>query len=724
MLLYNIDFEIAGIIVCILSFIFISIHYGNISSVKKFKKVIALNVIAASLDALTVVFYSFPGIIPDWLNYVINSACFLFGAWCSYAIVDYIKIYTAQRENAEKSERMHIFSKIVFFCYTLVLIANFCAPVVFYFDEGGNYIRTGIYPIVYVVPLIFIVYSNYFIVTRRKLLERRQISAIILYTVCMIIGMALQFFVMPDTFLSYFFAALAILSMTFTLETPEYIKLIQTMKELEAAKDEAENATKAKDNFLANMSHEIRTPLNSILGLDEIIIRESKDKRTLVHAKNIKSAGNALLAIINDILDLSKIESGKMELVNVEYATARVINDIANMTREKALSKGLKYEINISETFPSRLYGDEVRVRQVILNLVNNAIKYTHQGSVSVDVLFKRAEEPIGEFRNPVLLTINVNDTGIGIKNEDRDSLFENFIRLDEKKNRKIEGTGLGLALTKQFVEMMGGTINVISTYGKGSTFSVELVQDCVDETGIGNLMEARKNELENEVEFVPTLYAPKARILVVDDNDMNLQVFTELLEVTHIEIDPVDSGRECIRLCQKNKYDIIFLDRMMPEMDGLETMEIMKEQHLADGIPVVMLSADALIGSREKYLSMGFDEYMTKPVKYEDLERMIFKFLDKDKLEKMPRAEEESAENDNKAFGVQAQATEQQRDKSSLLVIDGSKEKLDAHKALLNGYKTTLVLDDEKAGRYMTKHDVDYVLISAEEYSKLTNPQ
>lgn len=732
MLIYNIDFELSGIVIEVLLLFFISVHYTGAYSVKEFKKVILLNLLAASLDAITVYFYSFPGIIPDSLNFLINSCCFIAGAVCSYAIVQYIKIYVAQKAHGILSVKKSIVGIVVLIVYSLMFVINAFYPFIFTFDELGNYVRVGIYPIVYIVPMSFVVFSNFYIFKNRKYLTLGQMFAMLIYTIFMITGTALQFFVFPDVFLSYFFSALAILSMTFTLETPDYINLMKTMVELNDAKEEAESATKAKDSFLANMSHEIRTPLNSILGLDEIIIRESSDEKTLLHAKRIKSAGNTLLAIINDILDLSKIESGKMELVNVEYATARVIEDVSNMTRIKANDKNLSLKINISEDFPSRLYGDEVRIRQVMLNLVNNAIKYTQKGGIVVDVAYSiiKSDEP--SKRDIVKITAKVKDTGIGIRQEDMHLLFESFRRLDEKKNRHFEGTGLGLALTKQFVELMGGTVEVESVYGKGSTFTVNIEQECVDGTGIGNLQMARIIAVEEEKEYEPKLYAPKARVLVVDDNEMNLQVFAELLSITQIDVDAAESGTECIELCKKKEYDVIFMDRMMPEMNGIETLQNLRGEDLIGDTPVIMLTADAIIGSREKYMAFGFEDYMTKPVRYENLEKLLFTYLPKSKVQEKPVTSSDFGDEQSVCASEAVKSENEKTTESgvnpehvsgpSLVVIDDSKEKLDEHRKLLQNYKVAMALGEERAERYMEKHDVDYVMISKEEYQKLVS--
>ncbi|MCR5635481.1 MAG: response regulator, partial [Lachnospiraceae bacterium] len=371
-------------------------------------------------------------------------------------------------------------------------------------------------------------------------------------------------------------------------------------KVLELEKDAANASNKAKSNFLANMSHEIRTPMNAIIGMDEMILRETKDTKIRKYATDIQSAGRTLLSIINDILDLSKIESGKMELIPVEYDFSSVLNDIVNMTMKKAEDKGLKYNLDVEPGIPSVLYGDEIRIRQIILNIVNNGIKYTEHGEINIHIAFDRAKSK---------LICHVADTGMGIKTEDLEKLFSSFQRLDETKNRNIEGTGLGLNITKQLIDMMGGNIYVESEYGKGSVFKAEVIQKVVDDTPINNYSEHLKNaQIEKEI-FKPKLIAPTARILIVDDNEMNLEVISELMKETRIQITTASSGSECLDILKGNTFDLILLDQMMPGLSGIQTLEKMREDHIADGTPVVVLTADAIVGARDSYIKEGFSD-------------------------------------------------------------------------------------------------------------------
>ena len=468
---------------------------------------------------------------------------------------------------------------------------------------------------------------------------------------------------------------------------------------LKLEKEAADNANKAKSNFLANMSHEIRTPMNAIIGMDEMILRDSKDSKILKYATDIQSAGRTLLSIINDILDLSKIESGKMELVPVKYDFASVLNDIVNMTMNKAKEKGLEYKLIVQPDIPSVLFGDEIRIRQIILNIVNNAIKYTSEGIVTVDVSFLHSEEK---------LRVKVSDTGIGISEEDMDKLFSSFQRLDETKNRKIEGTGLGLNITKRLVEMMNGTISVESEYGKGSLFTAEMIQSVVDDTPIGDYAQRLEMfNLEKEA-YKPALIAPEAKVLIVDDNDMNLEVITGLMSETRIKVTTAVSGEDCISNLEKHKYDVILLDQMMPGMSGTQTLEKIKDKHLADDTPIIALTADAIAGAKEAYIREGFTDYLSKPVMYGELEAILLKYIDSSLL----ITEEELNKNEINNPSEIKEYDETTEDKPVVLVINNSSDKLKEFKEFLSEkYKGVFVKDEESAEKFMKNHKVEFVV-------------
>ena len=468
-------------------------------------------------------------------------------------------------------------------------------------------------------------------------------------------------------------------------------------KVLELEKDAANASNKAKSDFLANMSHEIRTPMNAIIGMDEMILRTSPEDPVRKYALNIKSAGKTLLSIINGILDFSKIESGKMDLVPVDYSFASVMNDIVNMSLKKAEDKGLEYRMNVSEAIPSVLRGDEIRVRQVMLNLINNAIKYTHEGSVSVDVSFDRLEDT---------LIFAVKDTGIGIKEEDLSKLFGSFERLEEDKNRNIEGTGLGLNIAMSLVRMMGGNIDVDSTYGEGTEFRATMRQEVVDPTPVGDLAQNISKLQESKDEYKPALIAPKAKVLIVDDNEMNLEVITALMRDTKIRITTALSGTDCIDILKNDKFDVILLDQMMPGLSGTKTLEIIREDHLADGTPIIALTADAIVGARESYIKEGFTDYLSKPVMYPELESVLLKYMDERLLQ--PDAPKESGA----AIASSPDDPGDPSENGVILVINDSPEKLRTIKEMIGSrYKGVYVRDEASARKYLSKHQADLIL-------------
>jgi|GEM_PF-2115085 len=398
----------------------------------------------------------------------------------------------------------------------------------------------------------------------------------------------------------------------------------------------AEAANQAKSSFLANMSHEIRTPINAIIGMNEMILRESRERRILRYAGNIKNASKSLLALINDILDFSKVESGKMEIIDTTYQISSLLNDLINMIQPRAQEKGLELKLDIDDQIPCELYGDEVRIRQIITNLLTNAVKYTKEGSVTLKIRCTRL--PDGAH---VRLDVAVVDTGIGIRKEDQKKLFATFQRVDEVENRGIEGTGLGLALSKQLLELMNSKLMLDSEYGRGSAFFFGLQQKIVDDSPIGDYKALYERALRDTAHYQESFQAPDAKILVVDDTRMNLEVCKGLLKKTRIQIDTADSGMECLNMIMKKEYDMIFLDHKMPNMDGVQCLERMREMkdYPNKHTKVIALTANAVSGAREFYLEHGFDDYLAKPIQGERLEQLLCQYLPPQYL-KIPETE------------------------------------------------------------------------------------
>lgn len=403
----------------------------------------------------------------------------------------------------------------------------------------------------------------------------------------------------------------------------------QENKISEEQKKEIEMLNQSEKRFFASMSHEIRTPINTIIGLNEMILRSDVSREVAENARNIQGASKMLLTLINDILDISKIESGKMDIVNVSYETGVFFSELINIIWVKAKEKGLEFHLNIDSSIPSMLCGDEVRIKQVLINILNNSVKYTSTGSVTLSVKCERISI------NRVRVYYNITDTGMGIKKESIPHLFDAFQRVDEEKNRYIEGTGLGLSIVKQLVDLMGGEISVNSVYTQGSTFLITIEQDIVDEKALGRFTLESHVNTDERPQYQQSFEAPDAQLLIVDDNEMNLMVAKKLLSATKIKIDTAMSGAECLKYTQSKHYDGILMDHLMPEMDGIECLHELREQKggMCNDVPVIALTANAGSESQLLYKKEGFSGYLAKPVNGMLLEAAVMNILPKEKV-------------------------------------------------------------------------------------------
>ncbi len=449
---------------------------------------------------------------------------------------------------------------------------------------------------------------------------------------------------MRSTVISYVIILIIAILVAAALSFSTVRPFVKMQGQLFEDKVRAESANMAKSDFLANMSHEIRTPINAMLGMNEMVLRESRkakgqdsidDKSAkealdsiISYAGYVENAGHNLLALVNDILDFSKIEAGRIDLAEAPYSLGNLIGELGNMVRVRANDKDLEYIEDVDGSLPDNLCGDALRVRQVLVNLLNNAVKYTDQGCVSLKVSGQKQED------DTLLLTFTVSDTGIGIRAQDRDKLFTRFERLEMERNSTVEGTGLGLVITKRLLDMMNGNISVQSEYRRGSIFTVTIPQKIVSDEPVGEMAEAVSDESQQEPDY-GKFRAPTARVLVVDDTMVNIMVVMHLLKDTQVICDKATSGADAIQMAKETEYDLIFMDQRMPEMDGTEAFHKIRETQggASSNAPVICLTADAVVGAREKYLAEGFTDYLSKPVEGYALEKMLMRHLPKEKV-------------------------------------------------------------------------------------------
>nr|MCR5775150.1 response regulator [Lachnospiraceae bacterium] len=515
--------------------------------------------------------------------------------------------------------KLKIASRVIVGCLVFIIL-----PIVFFFGGGveGGGVLWFVFAFLYIGLVISGVWRNILLIT---IVILAGVCYYIDYTYPELLYRHSRAMFYKDSYISLILVGLVCFAMV-NFQNRLFREENQSAKK---EKERAEELNIAQNHFFSSMSHEIRTPINSILGLNELILREPEDSGEVVKdALGIKGAGNMLLALINDILDFSKVKAGRMDIVPVDYQVGNMMSEIVNMLWLRAQDKGLKFNVSIDPDVPSVLYGDEVRIKQILINLLNNAVKYTREGSVGLHVESQYLDE------NTVSLQISVSDTGIGIKKDAIPLLFDVFKRVDEDKNRYIEGTGLGLAIVKQLVDLMEGSISVDSVYGEGSTFTVTIKQGVSASAGVGEL-NIQNYGVAKSRSYESSFSAPTARILIVDDNEMNLEVEKKLLAGTGLQIDTVKSGQEALGNSLRYRYDVILMDHLMPQMDGIECLRKLREQvgGLNRNVPVVILTANAGSENRELYQKAGFDGYLVKPVSGEALENMLIRHIPVDKL-------------------------------------------------------------------------------------------
>ena len=554
-----------------------------------------------------------------WIVRVSNFLVYLLSLMLAHAFNQYLMEMFRTEARLVKLPKRFAICEGLFTMGVLMLIVSQFNNMYYTYDANNTYHRGPLIFISYFFPLMMIILQFSVTVQYKNKLRRRIYVPLLLFTVLPFTACVLQIF----------FYGLSLTNITMVgMVVQLYFSELLNMNDLQDAKIKAEKANSAKSRFLANISHEIRTPINTIMGMNEMILRENHNDvpadyyRNITRwAKDIEYASETLLSLINDVLDISQIESGKMRLVEQEYDTSDLLRGIVNMIRARSDEKELRFDVNVDEELPKKLYGDMGKVKQIVLNLLTNALKYTDAGGFELNV------KVLEKYEKSCKIQFSVKDTGIGIKQEDLEKLFNAFERLDEVKNSNIQGTGLGLDISKHFSELMGGTLICESKYGEGSTFIFTITQEVIDPTEIGFFEE--KIEEAPRGPYIPKFVAPDISILVVDDNPMNLAVIRGLLASTKMYLVTAESGEECLAKLEEAEYNLILLDHMMPGMDGLETVAKIREKY--PDLPVIALTANYIANGKEYYISKGFNGYLPKPVDGQTLENVIRLFLPDD---------------------------------------------------------------------------------------------
>lgn len=532
-------------------------------------------------------------------SYVNNQDSVILGLNLGIAVLSFVLLFYAY-----KSGRYQ-------FCYVVTIIMIFLMMFPYLFFKSGGY-KGGMVSF-YIFGILFTVFM-----LEGKVMFFTSFMEMVVYIATimiayqnpqMVVWFSSEKEVVMDLLIGFCASSISVAAVMYL-----HFRMYNKQQEiLEEARIEAQSANKAKSAFLANMSHEIRTPINVMLGMNEMILRESESEEIRQYAKSIERSGGYLISLINNILDISRIESGKMEIEEGKYELRQLLDEVMLIAEKQAEQKSLKMNLIFDKTLPAYLIGDVIHIKQILLNLINNAVKYTKEGQIDIKVS-KNAEE--------TKLIFEVKDTGIGIKEENLPILFDAFMRVDSKKNKKIKGTGLGLAIAKQLAEQMDGMIWVESVYGKGSSFFVQLPMKKVSDGKISNV-EWKETDERKRRSFV----APQAKILIVDDNPENLMVTRSLLKRTAVFVDTAASGEECVHKVRQNVYDLILLDYMMPQMDGIDTIRELKKD-VQFHIPVIALTADVTKGIEQTFLREGFCAYLSKPVMWSKLEDLLMKYL------------------------------------------------------------------------------------------------
>ncbi len=598
-------FQICSLIyILLLTIVYFSKERYKSYETKIYSLLVIIDIIAVIFDAASI----YTIVISSYIPFGNDIVCKLYLAFLLAWIIlfsMYLHVISNDDISQKKIKNISLAYSIFYIVYLILL---FILPLNYYFQSGIVYSYGPAAMLSYGFSGICVVIDVLIIICNFKKINKIKLLPMILFIVLGVFAISYQM-LNPGVLLITFVDTLITFLMYFTIENPD-MKMIAQLNE---AKEAADKANNAKTDFLSSMSHEIRTPLNAIVGFSESLLDDNIPDQARSEVKDIVTASGTLLEIVNGILDISKIEANKLEIIAKDYSFKEMFDDLVNLTKTKIGEKKLDFRYKYDESIPPVLFGDETRFKQVILNILTNSVKYTKEGYIDFEVSSFKKDDMCR-------IIVSVEDSGIGIKKSNIDKLFTKFERLEEK-NTTIEGTGLGLAITKKLVLLMGGKIFVQSVYGKGSKFTVVIDQKISD----GKVIENQNNENKKEVTFDLS----SKKILLVDDNNLNIKVALRLLQTYKMNIDTCLSGFECLEKVKNNNYDLVLLDDMMPGMSGGETLKKLKEIP-GYNIPTIALTANATSGMREKYMQDGFDDYLSKPIEKPELNRVINQFLKK----------------------------------------------------------------------------------------------
>ena len=654
-LIRNIDFLITAVIISVILLVTSNLRYKRVSKANKsFTGSLVLMLICCLIEILVTVTRTYPSVFPPFVMHIMRSSYSVANGMLALFVYRYARSYSESFETHKNWADISTYVAAII--YSIISIIDIPTGIVTWFQEDGTYVHGPLYIVTYAGVGIVMLSALVATIKDRKYYTKSQFVSInILFSitaVCTVVEILIE----SRHLLIMFGITIGLLIVFTSLETPDYAKAVaakneaveakneavEAKNEAEKAKYEAEMANNAKSDFLARMSHEIRTPMNAIMGMNEMIINSTNEEQTKIYSVDAYNAAHNLLDIINEILDFSRIESGKLNLLYDKYSLTTILRDIWVINRAKCEEKGLEIKFDIDPKLNDSYYGDMGRLRQILINLLTNAIKYTDEGKVTLRVSLCDdgdaeyfAPEMAGSENSasnnpettPVRVKYEIIDTGRGIKDEDRNRLYEAFTRIEEHRSTSITGTGLGINITTSLLNLMGSGLEVESEYGKGSTFYFVLTQDSVGDEKVGRYETV---ELQEVVLTDSKVCVAGKRVLCVDDTSLNLKVFRAFLKGTDLEIDLAESAKDALVLTLKNKYDLIFMDYLMPEIDGVQCFNMIKNQEggLNHDTPEIVLTANAIKGAEEKYKEMGFVDSCFKPYTKDDLTKVINKYL------------------------------------------------------------------------------------------------